>query len=157
MHLSSRTDIEAPIDFVYAKLSDFDGWERAAMRRGAEVARTDKLRSPGPGMGWTIRFRFRGKQRDVAVNLTAMDPGARLAFFGQGQMLNGNLAVELMALAPKRTRLVLHAEVKPLTIGARLFLQSLRLAKARVQTKLNARLGQTATDLEARYAATARR
>ena len=50
MKLSGRTDIGAPVAFVYAALSDFEGWERSAMRRGADVNRTDKLRVPGVGM-----------------------------------------------------------------------------------------------------------
>ncbi len=154
MHLSSRTDIEAPLESVFASLSDFEGWERAAMRRGADVSRTDKLRTPGIGMGWHVRFRFRGKDRDLEIKLTGLEPHAQLAFVGKGRMLIGDLSMDLLALAPKRTRLVMHVDVRPLTIGARLFLQSMKLAKGRIQTKLNKRLGQLAADIETRHAAT---
>ncbi|MFN4155820.1 MAG: SRPBCC family protein [Paracoccaceae bacterium] len=157
MHLSSRTDIEAPIDFVYAALSDFEGWERAAMRRGAEVSRTDKLRAPGPGMGWHVVFRFRGKERMVDIRLTGLDPEAKLAFTGKGRLIEGDMSIELVSLAPRRTRLVLHIKVRPLTIAARLFLQSMKLAKGRIQAKLNTRTEQVATDLETRFAASLRR
>ena len=54
MKLSGRTDIQAPVEFVFDAISDFDFWERAALRRGAEVTRTDKLRQPAPGMSWMI-------------------------------------------------------------------------------------------------------
>ncbi|EKD59823.1 MAG: hypothetical protein ACD_54C01115G0002, partial [uncultured bacterium] len=43
MRFATKQDIEAPIADVFRLLSDFESWERAAMRRGAEVARTDKL------------------------------------------------------------------------------------------------------------------
>ena len=43
MKLNVRQDIDLPIARVFARLSDFDGWQKAALRRGAEVARTDKL------------------------------------------------------------------------------------------------------------------
>lgn len=157
MHLSSRTDIEAPIAFVYAALSDFEGWERAAMRRGADVTRNDALRAPGIGMGWHVVFRFRGKERMVDIHLAGLEPDAKLAFTGKGRMIDGDLSVELVSLAPKRTRLVLHCKVRPLTIAARLFLQSMKLAKGRVQTKLNKRLEHLATDLETRFNASNRR
>lgn len=153
MHFSSRTDIEAPIEFVYASLADLEGWERAAMRRGAEVNRTDKLRAPGVGMGWHVVFRFRGKERAVDIRLTGQEPGAKLAFAGKGRMLEGDLSVDLLSLSPKRTRMVLHTDVRPLTLAARLFLQSLRLAKGRVQSKLNKRMEQLSTDLETRFGA----
>jgi hypothetical protein len=157
MQLSSRTDIEAPIDFVYAALSDFEGWERAAMRRGADVSRTDKLRAPGIGMGWHVIFRFRGKERMIDIRLTALETDAKLGFSGKGRMVEGDMSVELVSLTPKRTRMVLHTQVRPLTIAARLFLQSMKLAKGRVQTKLNKRLQDLAVDLETRFTASRRR
>ena len=43
MKLASKKDVEAPIAQVWAALTDFETWERAAMRRGVEVARTDSL------------------------------------------------------------------------------------------------------------------
>ena len=35
MKLSTREDIAASIDAVFAELTDFDGFERAALRRGS--------------------------------------------------------------------------------------------------------------------------
>lgn len=153
MHFSSKTDIEAPIDFVYAALSDFEAWERAAMRRGADVSRTDTLRVAGIGMGWHVKFRFRGKERALDIRLAGQEPGARLAFTGKGRMIEGDLSLELVSLSPKRIRMVLHADVRPLTLAARLFLQSMKLAKGRVQTRLNTRMEQLSAELESRFAA----
>lgn len=152
MHLSSKTDIEAPLDFVYAALTDFEGWERAAMRRGADVSRTDKLRVAGPGLSWHIRFRFRGRERALQVKLVGMEPARKLSFEGEGKLISGDMALDLISLAPKRTRLTLHLDIKPKTLGARLFLQSMKLAKGRVQARLNTRLGQLANDIEMRHA-----
>jgi len=50
LKLAAKYDVEAPVEFVFAQLIDFEGWERAAMRRGADVSRTDKLTKAGPGM-----------------------------------------------------------------------------------------------------------
>lgn len=152
MHLSSRTDIEAPIGFVYSVLADFEAWERAGLRRGAEINRTDKLRGIVPGMAWTARFRFRGKERNVAIRLKEITSDHRLAFSGTGKMIEGDMQIELMSLSPKRTRLILHLDIRPLTLGARLFLQSVKIAKGRVQTRMNKRLETFARDLERRHA-----
>jgi hypothetical protein len=54
MKLTTREDIEAPMDFVYRALSDTDHWERAALRRGASVARQDLRPTPGPGLPWAV-------------------------------------------------------------------------------------------------------
>ena len=157
MHLSSRTDIAAPLSFVFASLSDFDGWERAALRRGADVTRTDKLRSIAPGMAWQAKFRFRGKDRELTAKLTEYEVDSRMSFTALGRMIEGNGVLEVVSLAPNRTRLVVHLDVKPITLGARLVIQSAKLAKGKIQAKFNRRLAQFALELEQRYASTRHR
>ena len=65
MKLSTRQDIEAPLADVYAAFADVEGWERAALRRGAEVTRRDNLRGLAVGMGWLAAFIYRGKARKI--------------------------------------------------------------------------------------------
>lgn len=73
MNFSAREDIEAPIEFVFGRVSDFEALERRALRRGAEVERTDKLSEPGPGMGWRMAFTLRGKRRKMKVEMVSYD------------------------------------------------------------------------------------
>lgn len=150
MKFSTRDDIEAPISQVFAILSDFDLWERGAMRRGAEVSRTDTLTRVGPGMSWLVRFRYRGKQRVLNIALTAIESPARLAFSGDSVPINGNMVIELLELSPRRTRMNVATEIKPKTLGARLVLQSLKLAKAKMDRRFAARVAQFSKDIEAR-------
>jgi hypothetical protein len=154
VHFAAKIDIEAPMDFVYAVLTDFDAWEKAAMRRGADVHRTDKRRDPGPGMAWTIGFSFRGKERVLAVTLTELDERTKLSFKAEGKLIEADQVIDLLSLAPKRTRLTLNMDIRPKTLGARLLLQSLKLARTKVQIRLNKRMVQFADDLETRYAST---
>ncbi len=151
MKLSGRTDIGAPVAFVYAALSDFEGWERSAMRRGADVNRTDQLRVPGVGMTWQARFAWRGRERQLQVRLTKLEPQNGLTLDFDGPSVEGTLNIELVELAAKRTRMLMQVEAKPRTLAARLFVQSLRLAKGRVQRLYDARLTSIARDIEARF------
>lgn len=151
MKLSGRTDIGAPVAFVFAELSDFEAWERAAMRRGADVHRTDKLRNPGPGMTWQARFAWRGRERQVQVRLTKLVTNLNLALDFDGPSVEGNLNIELVELSAKRTRMLMQVDLKPRTLSARLFIQSMKLTKTRVQRKYDARLQTIAKDIEARF------
>jgi uncharacterized protein YndB with AHSA1/START domain len=151
MKLSGRTDIGAPVAFVFAALSDFEAWERAAMRRGADVHRTDKLRNPGPGMTWQARFAWRGRERQVQVRLTKLVTNLNLALDFDGPSVEGNLNIELVELSAKRTRMLMQVDLKPRTLSARLFIQSMKLTKTRVQRKYDARLQTIAKDIEARF------
>ncbi len=151
MKLTTKQDIEAPVAFVYKVLTDFDGWERNAMRRGADVTRSDKLRQPGPGMTWIAKFFYRGKDRTVTVRIDAMDPPGHLAFAALSPVVEGQCKLELLELGAKRTRMHVVVDSKPKTFGARLYFQSLKLARARVERTLQKRTGSLAAEIEERF------
>ena len=151
MRFTTKQDIEAPVAFVFKTLADFDVWERAAMRRGAEIERTDTLTQAGAGMSWTSRFSYRGRARAVDLRLVTFDAPAQLAFAGQSAAVEGTAAVDMMEMSSRRTRIHVVAEVTPRTLAARLFLQSLRLARARVDRKFEQRVAQLAADIEHRF------
>lgn len=146
MKLNAREDIEAPIAAVWAILTDYDIFERAAMRRGAEVARADVAGTPV----WRVVFTFRGRRREVDLRVDRAEPNRLLALSGGGKALEGEAQLELMELGPRRTRLSLSTTVRPKTLAARLFLQTLKLARARVVRRYRSRAAQLATMIEAR-------
>jgi len=151
MKLMMRQDIEAPVAFVYKVLTDFDGWERSAMRRGADVNRTDKLRQPGPGITWIAKFFLRGKDRTVSIRIDAMDPPGHLALFVFSPIVEGKCRLDLLELAAKRTRLHIDIDTKPKTLAAKLYFQSLKLAKGRVDRNMRKRTAALATEIEERF------
>ncbi len=151
MKLSSRQDIDAPAAFVFAALADFDAWERAAMRRGADVQRTENVNRDASGQSWLIKFAYRGKVRRIVLQQTAMQPPTSLQFAGNGASLDGVAAIDLMQLAPRRTRLSVTLDLRPRTIGARILMQSLRLAKARLNRRFSDRVVQICAEIESRY------
>lgn len=150
MKLTTRQDIEAPLAQVWQTVADFEAWERAAMRRGVEVERTDALRAPAAGMGWKARFRYRGKERRIEINLTRLEAPHHLDMKVGSPVVEGDVVVELIEMAARRTRMHISTELRPLSLGARLFLQSLRLARARIDRKFNSRAAQLAREIEAR-------
>lgn len=152
MKLSGRTDIQAPASFVFDVLSDFDYWERAAMRRGADVHRTDKLKEPGAGMAWLIRFGWRGRERQMHMKLVALDRPTQIVFAGDGPSVIVGITCEIVELSAKRCRIIVQTDIKPRTLAARLFIQSLKLAKGKVVKRYESRLTAAAAMIEARYA-----
>lgn len=157
MKLTSKKDIEGSIDKVWAAMSDFEAWERAAMRRGAEVSRTDALLRPGVGMAWLARLVYRGKERKVDVKLTEMTPRTVLGFDAVSTVVEAETRIELIEMSAKRTRIHVWIEVKPRSLGARLFMQSLRLARTKIDRKFDSRIDKLAAEIEQRVGTPARR
>lgn len=140
MKLSARQDIEASAADVFAILTDFARWERAALRHGADVQRTDSLAAPGAGMAWVASFEFQGVPRKGTVTVTGHDPAAGLVLAMESGGLTGTVDFGLVALSPRRTRLTLNAELRAKSLIGKVLLQSLRLRKKHFEQRLQARL-----------------
>lgn len=150
MKFSTREDIEAPIEEVFREVTNFEVFERSAMRRGANVHRIAPHSFPGAKQAWKIGFVFRGKPREVLAELTELDAPARLRLQSASGGLDGDLLIDLVALSRRRTRLSVALEVRPKTISARLLVQSLKLAKQSLSQRFSARVAKFAEDIESR-------
>ncbi|WP_299599841.1 SRPBCC family protein [uncultured Tateyamaria sp.] len=150
MKLSAREDVAAHIDKVFAALNDFDGFERQAMRRGAEVQRVDPLTQAGVGMRWKVYFKMRGRRREMDLELTRYDAPNEMVFDITSAGISGTFSVELLALSRSRTRMALALDIVPLTLSTRLFIQSLKLAKTSLTKRFKLRVADYAKGLEER-------
>lgn len=150
MKFSTREDIAAPIDHVFAQISDFAAFERQALRRGADVQRLD-AGDVTTGTRWDIAFGFRGKDRKVRAELTALDAPNMLRVDSEGKGIVGVTLLELIALSPSRTRLAMSIELSPNSLAARLMLQSLKLAKSSLTARFKKRIAGYAEDIENNY------
>jgi hypothetical protein len=139
MKLTAKTDLDAPVGFAYDTLSDFAQWEREAVRRGIDI---ERVGGPAAGVGaaWRISGRFRGKPRKLTLQVREIVPGDRVDYQFDSPSADGTILVEVSPLSTRRCRVRLQIEVKPKTLAARLFLNTIRLAKGRVEAKLEARL-----------------
>ena len=150
MKLSTREDIEAPVAFVYERVSDFAMFERRALRQGIDVSR--RADSNGSiGTMWDIAFEFRGRSRKVQAELTNLVPEQLLEVESQSDGLTAITHVELVALSPTRTRVLVSFDMRAKTLTARVLLQSLKLAKATMTKRFKARVCDYARTVEDDY------
>ena len=154
MKFSTREDIDAPIEHVFAGVSDFQSFERAAMRRVTQVKRIDNKDIRGPGMAWQADFEFRGKKRSLEVVLEDFEEPTNLEFLGTSGGMSGSCEIELIALSPSKTRMRMALDLKPQTLSARLLVQSMKLAKGNLEKRFQARVTEFSGDLAARYSQT---
>lgn len=151
MKFSTMEDIEAPIDAVFEMFCDFEAFERSAMRRGAEVQRVDAMTVPGVGMTWRAAFEMRGKPREIELVMITFDRPNEIRLDGTSKGMVSTTQFDLIALSRSRTRVHVRLEVKPLTMSARLLIQSLRLAKNSLSKKFKLRVAEYARSMEDRF------
>ena len=151
MKFSTKEDLEVPIDTVFEMLSDFEGFERAAMRHGAEIARLDPAAPVGVGLAWRVKAAIRGRQRKFLVHLSEFERPSQMAFEAESDAMKGLFLVELVALSRNRTRMRMALDVRPQTLAARLMMQSAKLARNTLNRRYKTRIAHFAEDMEDRH------
>lgn len=151
MQFSSVQDVNAPLDFVFQQMSDFDSYESYGLRTGANVERADALTEKAAGMIWDVTGDIRGKRRKISIELTEYRPDNLLKFFVKSSGIEASATMESMALTRKQSRIKVTTVLKPTTISARLILQSAKLAKNRMNRKFNHRFWTYANYIEGNY------
>jgi hypothetical protein len=151
MKLTAKTDLEVPAAFVYATLVDHPTWEREAVRNGIEIERPADSPERGVGASWLIRGQFRGKARKVLVKIDEETPSQRVGVTMDSPSMEGVARIEVMVLSPRRSRVRIDLEVKPKTLAARLMINTMRLAKGRVQARFEKGLGTLGARIKERY------
>ncbi|MFL4469807.1 SRPBCC family protein [Tateyamaria armeniaca] len=155
MKFSAREDISAPIQQVFDDLCDFETFERLAMRRGAQLQRTDTLTRPGVGMQWHVTYRMRGRKREFDLELVEFEAPNQMVFDAKSSGIDATFSVDLIALSQSRTRMAIALDMTPLNLSARLLIQSLKLAKSNLSKRFKDRVGEYAKGLEDRLQRTA--
>ena len=150
MQFSAKEDIDAPADRVFAMLSEFEMFERAAMRRGIDVRRVGDPTATGPGRQWNVSFQLRGKPREMLLVLTESEPPERMVYAASSEGLEGAMTIDLVALSPRRTRIAVEVELKPKTLSARVMVQSMKLAKSTMTKRFRLKVAEFAKSLEDR-------
>ena len=154
MKFSTKEDIEAPIVDTFALFSDFDQFERSALRRGAEVRRTDSLKHHETGMAWVSAFKFRGKNRKIEAELIGYEPCDGYEVELQSNDVTAYATLELMSLSKSRTRASIAIELKPKSLSGRLMVQTMRLGKSRLEKRFRKRAADFAVMIERQYKST---
>ena len=130
MKFSTRQDLDAPIDQVFARATDFSRFERAARGRLKDVRRVSDGDGSGCGMAWEAGFTYRGKPREVSACVDRIEPVEALEVGGRSGGVQYAFTVDFVALSPHKSRIVVGLDLRPQTLPARLLVQSLKLGKS---------------------------
>ncbi len=148
MELNIRHEIDAPIEFVFDQVSDFTAFERQAMRRGAEVTRTGGAEAEA---AWQVGFPFRGSERRMQLRVIRFATPEAIDLSAESDGVTGLIKVGLVPLSPQRTALAVGLTLAGSSIGSKLVVQSLKLARGTLETRFSNRVEGYAYEVLARW------
>ena len=99
-------------------------------------------------MTWLASFKLAGKDRKISTTLVEMASPDKMQFEFSSPNINGRSTVTLDPLSQTQTRMSVEIELEPQTLSARLFVQSLKLARAQANKRFQGRIARFAQFLE---------
>jgi uncharacterized protein YndB with AHSA1/START domain len=151
MEFTAKDDLDVPIEAAFDLLSEYDVFERMAMRRGVEVRRHNPESPIGIGSKWDVDFEWRGKDVPMKAEITKFERPDFIEIEAVMPGMDVTVQFDLVALSKKRTRLHFKATSSAKTLPMRLLLQSLKLARSNIDKKMQDRVSLQCRNLEERY------
>lgn len=151
MRFTSKEDIDIPIEDAFNMLSDYDFFERMAMRRGIEISRKNPDLPVGIGAAWELEFDWRGKEIAMDAEIVTFERPDKIVILAKSKGLSTEVEFELVALSKRKTRMHLIADVTASTLPARLLVQSMKLARGSIEKKFVNRFELQCRHMEDRY------
>ncbi|MFD0981790.1 MULTISPECIES: SRPBCC family protein [Tropicimonas] len=148
MKLSTQEEIDAPIERIWAAVTNAGDYERQVRRKGVEVTRHSEGADLGVGTTWTAKFDFRGLQRELHTEISTFDAPNLLVLDSVVGGVDAVAQVELTELPGNRTRLAASVDMKPTSIPGRVLIQTLRLAKTTLTNRFQRRVRRFAREME---------
>lgn len=147
MKFSTRQDTDLSSDELFHLISDFEQIERLIARRGARIARINPAREPGAGMAWEISFDWRGRKRDLRLDVIRFDRPEIVTLEGRSEQFDILIDMRVIALTRSKARLQFELDLRPRNMKARLLLQTAKLGKAQLDRRFALGIAQTLEDL----------
>ncbi|MEO0342046.1 MAG: hypothetical protein AAF198_01280 [Pseudomonadota bacterium] len=148
MELNIKQDVDAPIGFVFDKMTAFEAHEMRAMAAGISAKRTIDTQTQ---ISWDTSFDYLGKPRNMALTVDEIAPPEAMFVALDGSQLNAEADVKLLELSPYLTRIRLKLSINGKSLRARLMVQSARLAKQNITRRMQSRLSGFASEIEFDY------
>lgn len=136
MKFKVSEDVDAPADLVWARFTDFSAIETDAKRRGADLARVAQWDTPRQGAQWRGQVQVRGRMRPLVSSIQTFAPGERCDILSTIGGVTAAYELTFLTLRPDMTRVQAMLNLSANTLSARLALQTLKLARGRVMTRM---------------------
>lgn len=151
MIFETREELDVPRDFAFSRFADFTRYEDAARSYGADIRRVNGFARIAEGVSWRGSVVVRGKTRGVEATVTRLQrpEHARMDTSVGGMAVGVDLFFE--EIGPDRTLVRVCAQLKATTLAARLILQTVKLARKKIQDKIDSRVVALANQYEAEY------
>jgi hypothetical protein len=151
MKFKVSEDVDAPRSMVWARFTDFSGFEEDVRGRGATLTRVGNWSETAEGVEWRGEVTVRGKARAVSSRVTRLVPEDICVVESRIGGMDCYYEMSFIPLSAEVTRVALVLDLSANTLTARLLLQTMKLARGKVLQRLQGLIARQGNAAEAAY------
>lgn len=151
MKFETIEEIEAPQDFTFSRFADFFRYEETARNYGADLRRVNGFTEIEVGVMWRGSIPIQGRTRGVEAVVSDYNPSNSTRIDTAVGGMNVAFDMQFEALEDGGTRMRATVEMKAKTLAARLIIQSAKLARKRLQGRIDSKIVALANEYEDEY------
>ena len=147
MKFETSGDISAPTQYVCESITTGRAIERFEQQRGVVNQRSTPTALTGFGQCWSAAFKFRNTLWQAQVGVVGFNPPKTLAFKSVIRGLASEVMISFTALSNGQTRLTFDLDLLPKSLSARIFVQSLKVVRDKIDARFAAGVGAFVQDI----------
>ena len=154
MELQYSIVINVPQRFAFERATDFALFEEKGFGKLDPFERRSDIIAPEIGARWRTAAEFQGRPRRFSIQLLEMDPSEWLVLGNKSEKYDVEARFRFTETGDAQTTFSFHLVAKARSITAKLILQTIQLARGRIEKSMQADFEEMAKKMEASYQAT---
>ncbi|OUS04469.1 hypothetical protein A9Q96_16140 [Rhodobacterales bacterium 52_120_T64] len=152
MQFKHSQKIDAPADYVFARITDFKKFENHSGPTGFSFKRQGRL-PVRISTRWDISVPVRGRARRFSAELSEYIPPRTLSYKSASLKYEGVMSLTVKPLDATSCQLDLHVVAKSRSFATSLVFNSIRLARRRINRRMNTEMTKFAKRLKSEHKA----
>lgn len=143
--------VDAPVDFVFARATDFKRFEHHTGTKGFSFKR--RVSQPiRIGTRWNISVQFRGRKRKFPAELSELIPPRTVSYKSVSDRYSAALSLTFTPISASKSRIDMLMVAQSRSFATSLVFNSIRLARRRINKRINKSMQELANKMAADYA-----
>lgn len=151
MKFDYKTTINVPVEFAYARLTDFDKFEKDGFGNMSKFTPVGDIAAPEIGAKWKVRSEFQGRQRSFSLQLRQLLQNESVVLGNGSDKFDVEACFNLEKQDDENTGFMFELNASAKTITGRLIMQTMQLARSRIEKKLAADFESMRDRMETEY------
>jgi len=138
MELSYNSKIYVPQAYAYKCATDFDLFESEGFGKLSKFEPRSEIRAPEIGARWRTSAEFQGRPRNFSLQLLELDGPGKLVLGNKSEKYDIEAHFNFDEVGAEETDFSFRLVAKAQSITAKLILQTIQLARARIESSMRA-------------------